>query len=297
MPIRTHGAPQDPVSAWLARTFPRQHVLRAEIAAELSRCPVLLLDPPNKSLFGDIVELAIGLSLGEAPYLQLFGCLDLGHAQRLLTMAGYQPTAGPASNLRSWHRIDSAPHPARIFTTASRLAHIHHLRKDFGAQRPDVDEVTRLLLHRYPDLLDSRPSQTFHTRRWFRAFWLSYSSGFHRGLRSYGHATAQLSLLGGHRRADFLLGTTLLEVKSGRLDQDRYLDNLIRQLLTYALLAHHDGHPVTHVAVYAARYQRLLRYPIQELTNRLTGEPLNLTTAAAELAGLIRDGRPRREAA
>ena len=292
----SHGAPQDPVSAWLARTFPRQHVLRAEIAAELRRCSVLLLDPPNKSLFGDIVEFAIGLTLGDQPsYLQLFDCLDLGHAQRLLTTAGYQPTE-MATLLGTWRRIHSAPHPARIFNTASRLAHLHCLRNDLGAWRPDVDDVTRLLLQRNPDLLDNRPDQTFRTRCWFRTFWYSYTSGFQTALRSYGPSTAQLSLLHGHRRADFLLGTTLLEVKSGRLDRDRYLDNLIRQLLTYALLAHHDGHPVTHVAAYAARYQRLLRYPIQELTNRLAGAPLDLTAAASHIACLIRDQRPRRDA-
>jgi hypothetical protein len=200
-------------------------------------------------------------------------------------------------DLRSWRRIDSAPHPARLFTTASRLAHIHRLRNHPGAQRPDVDKGTRRLLHLYPNLLNSRPGETVHTWRWFRAFWLSYISGFQRGLRSYGPATAHLPLLDGHRCADFLLGTTLLEVKSGRLDQDHYLDDLIKQVLTYALLAHHDGHHLTHVAVYVARYQRLLRYPIPGLTNRLAGAPLNLTTTAAELADLIRDGHPRREAA
>lgn len=298
MTIRFHGASQDPVGAWLARTFPHQHILRAEIAADLRHSPVLLLDPPNKSLFGDVVELAVGLTLSDrTPYLRLLNCLDQHHAKRLLTMAGYQPSTGPAARHETWQRNDSALHPARIFTAASRLAHVHRLRNDLDTRRPDVDDITRLLLQQHPDLFDSRPDETFHTRRWFRTVWSSYTSGFHAALRSYGPATAQLSLLDGHRHADFLLGTTVLEVKSGRLDEDRYLDGLIHQLVTYALLAHHDGHPVTHVAVYAARYQRVLRYPIQELTNRIAGAPLNLTAAATDLASLIRDGHPRYPAA
>jgi hypothetical protein len=89
--------------------------------------------------------------------------------------------------------------------------------------------------------------------------WNIYAAGFHLVLRSYGTAAADVSLLGGRRRADFLLGATVLEVKSGWLDQRACLDRLIKQMITYALLAHHDGYPVTHVAVYAVRYQRLLR--------------------------------------
>jgi hypothetical protein len=131
-----------------------------------------------------------------------------------------------------------------------RLAHVYRLRNDLDARRPDIDDVTRLLLQRCPDFLDDRPDETFHARPWFRTVWYSY-----------------------------------------------YLDELIEQVLTYALLAHHDRHRVTHVAVYAARYQRLLRYPIQELANRLAGEPLDLTAAASDLVRLIRDRRRRRGAA
>ncbi|WP_433537328.1 hypothetical protein ACQPZK_05975 [Micromonospora sp. CA-249363] len=130
----------------------------------------------------------------------------------------------------------------------------------------------------------------------FRTVWASYSSGFHSAFRSYGPATAQLPLLDGRRHADFLLGTTVLEVKSGRLDEDRYLDELIRRILTYALLAHHDDHLVTHIAVYAVRYQRLLRYRIDELANQLAGTPIDLTATGAALAAAIR-ARPRRRPA
>ena len=293
-----HGSSPDPIDAWLARTFPYERVLSAEIVADLRRCPVLPVDPPNKSFFGNVVEVAIGLDLcDQSPYLRLLRCLDHQCAVRLLSMAGYRPTTDILTAYDTWRHTASTPHPAHIFTAASRLAHVHCLLNDLDTRRPDVDDVARLLLRRYPSLLDNRPDEPFHTRRAFRAVWSSYTSGFHTALRSYGRATAQLSLLDGYRHADFLLGATLLEVKSGRLDEGTYVGDLIHQILTYALLAHHDGHPVTHIAVYAARYQRLLRYRIQKLANRLADAPVDLTATGSELAALIRQWPRRRPVA
>ncbi|MEU8085748.1 hypothetical protein AB0B57_19320 [Micromonospora sp. NPDC049101] len=295
MITRSHGVSRDPVGALLAEVFPYQHVLRADIAADLRCCRVLLIDPPDKSFFGNVVELAIGLALcDQSPYLDLLRCLDHALAKRVLTIAAYRPIIDPVTPYDAWHRIDSAPHPARIFTAASRLAYVRNLVNDLDRRRFDAGDVARDLLERHPRLLIGRPTEIYHTRRAFRTVWDSYSSGFHSALRSYGTATGQLSLLDGHRHADFLLGTTLLEVKSGRLDEDTYLDELIRQILTYALLARHDGHHVTHVAVYAVRYQRLLRYRIDELTNQLAGAPIDLAFTGADLAALIRD-RSRQE--
>lgn len=293
----SHGVSQHPVGALLAETFPYQHVLRADIAAALCRCPVLLIDPPNKSFFGHVVELAIGLALcDQSPYLRLLHCLDYDLAARLLNMAGYGPTNNATTAYDVWRRSGSALHTARIFTVASRLAHVRNLLNDLDRHCSDSVDVAQHLLEQYPRLLSGRVDETYHTRRVFRTVWASYSGGFHSAFRSYGTATAQLSLLDGRRHADFLLGTTVLEVKSGRLDEDRYLDELIRQILTYALLAVHNGHCVTHVAVYAVRYQRLLRYPIDELTTQLAGAPIDLAATGAALAAAV-GGRPRRRPA
>jgi hypothetical protein len=103
-------------------------------------------------------------------------------------------------------------------------------------------------------------------------------------------------LLGGRRCADFLLGTTVLEVKSGRLDIADYRTQLIDQMIIYSLLAHHDGYPVTHVAAYAIRYQRLLRLPIEPLLNRLAGHPIDMDKTSKELAALIQDTQGERAA-
>lgn len=293
----SHGVSQNPVGALLAETFPYQHVLRASIAADLRRCPVLLIDPPNKSFFGHVVELAIGLALcDQSPYLRLLHCLDNDLAGRLLNMAGYGPTHNADTAYGVWRRSGSAPQPARVFTVASRLAHVRNLLNDLDRHCSDSVDVAQHLLEQYPRLLSGRVDETYHPRRAFRTVWASYSSGFHGAFRSYGPATAQLSLLDGRRHADFLLGTTILEVKSGRLDEDRYLDELIRQILTYALLAVHNGHRVTHIAVYAVRYQRLLRYRIDELAHQLAGTPIDLAATGAALAAAITD-RPRRRPA
>jgi hypothetical protein len=85
----------------------------------------------------------------------------------------------------------------------------------------------------------------------------------------------------------------VLELKSGRLDQDAYLDPLVKQMITYPLLAHHDGRPVTHVAFYAVRYQRLLRYRVQPFLDRLAGSPVDLTATGAGLADVVRASRHR----
>jgi hypothetical protein len=178
-------------------------------------------------------------------------------------------------------------HPSRLFSVASRLAHVQCLRHDFGERRSDVDDVATMLLRRYPQLLCGRRDDVFGTRPAFRRLWASYTGGFDTALRSYGPATGQVSLYQGRRHADFLLGPTVLEVKSGRLDQDERLDELIRQLLQSVLLARSDGHPVTHLAVYAVRYERLLRYPIQETLNWLAGRHVDLARAGEELRVML----------
>ena len=88
----------------------------------------------------------------------------------------------------------------------------------------------------------------------------------------------------------FGVGGTVLEVKSGRLDRDAYILQLINQLIGYALLAHVDGHAVTHVAVYAVRYQRLLRFRIEPLLTRLAGHRLDMDPASGGFAEAV-DGR------
>jgi hypothetical protein len=50
--------------------------------------------------------------------------------------------------------------------------------------------------------------------------WASYTSGFRTALRAYGPVTAGLRLLDGLRVADFLAGSTLVELKTGHIDNN-----------------------------------------------------------------------------
>ncbi|MEV6492645.1 hypothetical protein AB0M20_29100, partial [Actinoplanes sp. NPDC051633] len=154
--------------------------------------------------------------------------------------------------------------------------------------RPDPEVVARIL-ERHPGALPRHGGETKFERIAFDDLWTSYTSGFCAALRSYGTATAQVPLLGGLRQADFFVGATILEVKTGRLDQDLYLIQPINQMISYALLAHFDGHPVTHVAAYAIRYQRLLRFRIEPFLARLAGRRLDLDKASAEFASILQD--------
>ena len=133
--------------------------------------------------------------------------------------------------------------------------------------------------------------ETSFERLAFDDLWTGYSSGFYGALRSYRKAIAQVPPLDGRRYADFFVGTTIPEVKSGRLDQNPYLTELVDPLIGYALLAHFDNQPVAHVAVYAIRYQRLLRFRIEPLLNKLAGRQLDLDQAGADFAELLRDHR------
>jgi hypothetical protein len=78
-------------------------------------------------------------------------------------------------------------------------------------------------------------------------------------------------------------GISLAYASSFKLDQRAYLGRLIKQMITYA---HHDGYTISHVAVYAVRYQRL-RCLVRPPLNGLAGEQIDLATTAAELAEVI----------
>jgi hypothetical protein len=106
-------------------------------------------------------------------------------------------------------------------------------------------------------------------------------------------AAVQVPLLHGRHHADLLLGATLLEVKAGRLDRPSYLNELIEQLLRYTLLALHDGRPVSHVAVYATRHRRLLRYRVADLLYELHGGPFDVAAAGTQLAHRVALDQPQ----
>jgi hypothetical protein len=271
-------APESPAEAWLNRTFPLRHGFCAEIGADLRSHTLIPVDVAYKSFLGDLMERAIGLSLcGQPPYLNLFHLLGDKRAARLLRLAGYD-------------KAGAVPTPADVFLVAYRLAQVNQLLNPRWGGRVDPEAIA-CLLRRHPDALPRHCGETNFEWLAFEELWASYSGGFRATLRSYGDAIAQVPLLGGRRHADFLVGRTVLEVKSGRLDRETYILQLINQLIGYGLLAHFNGHTVTHVAVYAVRYQRVLRFRIEPLLTRLAGRRLSLDTASADFAEAVDNRR------
>ena len=281
----------DPMNAWLTRTFPLRHLLCTEIGTELGSRTPIRVEVDDKSFFGQLMELAIGLSLcDQPPYPHLFNVLGEGRTARLLPLAGFQRTSALGAGLGSWQRSNRVPEPARFFLAAYRLAQVVELLNPRWQGRADPDVIARIL-RRHPNALPRHGDEVAYEWRAFADLWTSFSSGFHTALGSYGSAMAHVALLDGLRYADFLIGTTVLEVKSGRLDRESFRAHLVDQMISYSLLAHHDGYPVTHVAVYAIRSRRLLRFPIRPLLNRLAGRPLAMGEVSAELAKLTQDSR------
>jgi hypothetical protein len=56
-------------------------------------------------------------------------------------------------------------------------------------------------------------------------------------------------------------------------------------VLSYGLLSQLTDHPATHVAIYLARYEALLRYPFHLLAQRCSGRRINLREAAQTYRG------------
>ena len=249
--VYTFTAPRSHAGAWLDAMFPHRNALRVEMLARLGAPSTIEDDLPDKSFFGRIVEHALSFTLAaSAADLRLLAGLPPEHAHRVLTLAGYQsPPSMQESELDHWQPSEDPQPPDAIFTAASCLSLVEVWMRQFGIRRPDVIEVVRRHFERHPDDLVHRDSG--QERRVFHSLWTTHTSGFHAALRSYGATTVQVPLLDGRHHADFLLGTTLVEVKAGRLDQASYVDSLIDQLLRYTLLALHDGRAVSHVAVYA----------------------------------------------
>ncbi|MFI7069793.1 hypothetical protein [Micromonospora sediminicola] len=278
---------------WLAQQFPHRAWLIADLQQRIDRAPApISAYAPNPDRFGRAMERTLALDLcDEPPYPRLIASLPEPGKRRLLTTAGYAPTTGASDG--PWRKTSDRIPAARLFTVGSLL--------------PDLDRAVHALRPAKPDeaqaihaaLRDRRTitvyARTTHAARpAFAAFWASYTSGFCNTLRGYGPVTAPLNLLEGLRIADFLAATTIVELKTGNLDDTHHLQALIDQVLAYALLAPVCGHPVTAAAMYLARYHVLAHYPLDTLLGRLAGQPINAIEAGQRLATLIRGEGPRK---
>ncbi|MFE9658050.1 hypothetical protein [Micromonospora sp. NPDC006431] len=291
------GAEPSTSTRWLAHRFPKRGWLIADLQRRIGRAPTpIAVCAPNPGRFGHAVERVLALDLCDRPpYPQLIANLPEPGQQRLLATAGYAPPTDASDG--PWHKTAEHIPGARLFTVGSLLtvldAAVHALRL---AAPDDARAAIRAAL-RHQETLAACATGVRAARPAFAAFWASYTSGFQTALRSYGPVTTPLELLDGLRVADFLAGTTIIELKTGHLDDTNHLHALIDQVLTYALLAPASGHPVTAIVMYLARYHVMARYPLDLFLSRLAGKPIDTAEAGCHLAALIRTELPARRPA
>jgi hypothetical protein len=272
---------------WLAHQFPHRGWLIADLKRRTGRASApISAYAPEPERFGQAMERTLALDLCDRPpYRQLIASLPETGQRHLLTTAGYAPTTEASDG--PWRKAAEHIPGARLFTVGSLLlvleTAVHALRSVAPDEARDAIEAAlhdrRIIAICATAARAARPA--------FAAFWASYISGFQNALRSYGPVTTSLELLGGLRVADFLAGTTIVELKTGHLDAS-HLDALVDQVLTYALLAPVSGHPVTAVVMYLARYHVLAHYPLDTFLARLAGQPVDTAEAGRRFATLVR---------
>ncbi len=102
------------------------------------------------------------------------------------------------------------------------------------------------------------------------------------------------SRLVGGADADLICGGMLIELKTNRGDKNGnerrlYLGRTdgLDQLIGYVLLDFHDEHRMNAVAVYAARWGRLARWPLTDFMNTLAGRTVNLADERSTFSTLL----------
>lgn len=285
-------------AGWLQRQFPRRDSLRCELEQALVQSVPLAISPLDAARLGRAFERVIGLDLAQAPpYQDLVGALPGPWAETVLTWAGYGCAAEGPGDWRSWRRAAGEPaKPETLFTAGGVLAELDRLFRR-SRTTANLAALVGSLLRNCPDHLRHHCRATYRTRPAFAALYGSYTTNFQGVLGSWGTCMPAPALLAGRRTADFICGSTLVELKTGALTGSGEIDMLLDQLLSYGLLCDVSGFQVTHVAVYLARYEVVLQWEIGEFLSRLAGRLVDPSFAAASLAAIVLEERHHRLAA
>ncbi|MFF5230726.1 hypothetical protein [Dactylosporangium sp. NPDC000521] len=234
-------------------------------------------------MFGNTFELCTVFDLADhMPYPHLLDALPPMEGLWTAWRAGFQPPPDDhEADFRHWRRAEPVP-PAWLHAAGSDLAQRLEVVYQFG----DTAESSRHWLAKWGMVCD-----TFNDRRritaaeaaTFRAFWQAHQAGPKDTLRQLGPVrAADVPLLGGHRMADLIAGTTMVEIKTG-LMSDAVLADTVLQAAEYALAAPDAGYDIDNVVIYLARYRLIIRTPLQELANSLAGKPVDLASDRAAL--------------
>jgi hypothetical protein len=114
----------------------------------------------------------------------------------------------------------------------------------------------------------------------FREFWRAHTASPRQILKDLGavHA-ADVPFHRGRYFADLIIGTSVVEVKTGVTGTDEDLLKTLRQTVRYALLAQHNGYEITNTVVYLDRYATIIQTPLQTAADDLAGRPVDLAQA------------------
>ncbi|MFI5905990.1 hypothetical protein [Dactylosporangium sp. NPDC051541] len=239
---------------------------------------------PHGQLFGSTFELCTVLDLAERmPYPHLLDALPSFEAIWTAWRTGFAPPLDdPAANFGRWNRREAVS-PAWLHAAGSNLAQLMPMLYRFG----DTVEANRAML----EVWNSR-AESFTARRQiargealtFHAFWRLHTAGPRMMLRALGSVrAADVPFRGGHRMGDLIAGTSMVEIKTGRME-DQQLAEAVLQTVKYALLAEAEGYDVSDVVIYLARYGLVIQTPLQDLADDLAGGRADLADGRRALA-------------
>ncbi len=241
-------------------------------------------DAPDCRLFGSTFELCTVLDLAERmPYPHLLDALPSFEALWTAWRTGFEPPHDdPAAEFGRWSRQSSTP-PAWLHAAGSNLAQLMPMLYRLG-NTAEANRDMLTFLNAHVQSFNDRSRIAATERPAFRAFWRMHTAGPRESLRELGPVrAADVPFRGGHRMGDLIAGVSMVEIKTGRM-QDEQLADTALQAVTYALLAEAEGYDVRDVTVYLARYGLVIRTPLQEFADDLAGGPANLADARHALA-------------
>ncbi len=281
--------PVHPVTIWLTQTFPYRDQWVGGLLARVMAARPIALNPPTPVLFGRAFEYAIGLDLATAdPYPQLLEAIPPRHAAWLLTAAGYMPEAGTERWLRRTSASGRRKRSVQVHAAAWYLAYLQDVLHTIGGKDPQrCRQVVETVM---ADVSVPRGAFTAAAPTML-AFWRGHLASTHEPLQRLGLVTTGPVVYPGYATADLIAGTTLVEIKTGWIDEEN-IRKTLNQIISYALLAGPAGHAVTSIAVHLARYRLLIHDPLQTLANELAGKPVDIGAAAGNFATVVSASRP-----
>lgn len=267
-----------PVTAYLVTRFGRRDALSIRWRADLGGLTPAgdVLEADLAARLGDAFELCAVADLADVPpYLRFLEALDPGITEGFLKRAGFEPprqqVGGPGMvvpQVAGWRKRTPAAvtlekEVTEFLGQSWIMANLRGLFRGL-----DEEPLRRLLTSAHNDLWPGHRGAA-----WLRPLWDAYLTAGRAQLRCLGSVTAaEPEFVPGWARGDLILGSTLIDIKTG-WDVSDHLDYCLNQLLGYLLINPTDGHPIDRVGIYLARYATTISWPISTLLPELAGQP------------------------